>query len=179
MRALVGFCLSLALLIQVSASSLVFAQEAKTIDPPKGPVAAEYVCATVVWACPRKPPIEKDVKCLASLSATERDQCALEQLKQAYGDFNCGSTPPTFGYSVRWHECATYLAPKVGSWKVVCSYRFGNCTSIAFVGTGCSYADAVRNANCIAHEEARARCTRVCCREFCFTMEQPCCPCAR
>jgi hypothetical protein len=179
MRTLVGFCLSLALWIQVSAGSIVFAQEAKTIDPPKGPVASEYVCATVVWACPRKPPVELDVKCLASLSATERDECAKEQLYNAHPNFSCGSTLPTFGYSVRWHECEAYAAPQAGSWKVLCSYRLGNCTSIAFAGTGRCYAEAIRNANCIAHEEARLRGTCVCCREYCFTYEWPCSPCSR
>ncbi len=176
MRALVRLVLSLALVSQIVGSSSVFAQEAKA-DPPGGPVAAEFICATVAWACPRRLSASVEVKVPADTAIEDRDRAAIEKLNAELPGYVCPNSTavPRLCYIEDWHPCAA-VAPEVraertGQCRVFCSYIFCNGNAMAFVGTGCCYADAVRNANCIAHRKAQERCTRVRCREYCDPVE--------
>lgn len=178
MRTLARLVLSLALLSQIVASSSVLAQEAKA-DPPKGPVTVEYECAIVAWACPRKLSATVEVRVPKDTPIEERDQAVIDKLNQELPGYTC----PNSTYEPRpciiedWHPCTTVKAERRGQWKVFCSYMFCNGKAMAFVGSGCSYSDAVRNANCIAQREAHKRCTRVRCREYCDLIEKPCSTC--
>lgn len=181
MRTLVRFGLMIYLFSQLLSPS-VTAQEAKVVDPPKDPAATEQWCATATLTCRGRPVSPMPIPVFAPIgtSVEELNGYAKQQLMATYGSFRCNNgTAPEVSIIEDWHVCSAAYAPsdKAGPYRVECGYCCCNGIKLIYIADGCSYAEAICNANKKAHAGAELRGTKIRCRQYCDRLQTCCSPC--